>query len=249
LNLEAKVQERTHELNEALHKEKDLVEMKSKFVSIASHEFRTPLSTISLVSGFLKKHRDKITKDEFDKKLETVEKQVSHMTYLLDDILMIGKSEAGKIKTQYTTIDVHNFFRQTAREVRESTKTHTINLQINCSVKEFRTDEKLIRNIVINLLTNAIKFSPHAQSISLRISNSPDYLKIETEDKGIGITDDDLTNLFTAFHRGINVGTIQGTGLGLSIVKKAVDLLHGDIKIVSKPAQGTLITVILPLRE
>ncbi|SHG96575.1 PAS domain S-box-containing protein [Chryseolinea serpens] len=248
VNLEAKVQERTRELNEALRKEKELVEMKSRFVSIASHEFRTPLSTIALATGFLRKHREKISSDDFVKKLATIEKQVDHMTYLLDDILMIGKSDAGKIKTKYTPVDIETFFQQTAREVEESMRTHQVQIFIQCSVKSFAADEKLLRNILINLITNAIKFSPDQKSVMLRVTNSPDFLKVEVKDKGIGITPEDQQNIFSAFHRGANVGTIQGTGLGLSIVKKAVDLLAGQIHLSSQAGDGTSFTVTLPLR-
>jgi len=248
VNLEAKVQERTRELNEALRKEKELVEMKSRFVSIASHEFRTPLSTIALATGFLRKHHEKLSPDDFVKKLATIEKQVDHMTYLLDDILMIGKSDAGKIKTKYTEVDIETFFQQTAREVEESMRTHQVQTFIQCSVKSFAADEKLLRNILINLITNAIKFSPNQKSVMLRVTNSPDFLKLEVKDKGIGITPEDQGNIFSAFHRGANVGAIQGTGLGLSIVKKAVDLLAGQIHLSSQAAEGTSFTITLPLR-
>ena len=248
VNLEAKVQERTRELNEALRKEKELVEMKSRFVSIASHEFRTPLSTIALATGFLRKHREKLSPDDVIKKLATIEKQVDHMTYLLDDILMIGKSEAGKIKTKYTPVDIETFFHQTAREVEESMRTHQVQTFIQCSVKSFMADEKLLRNILINLITNAIKFSPDQKSVMLRVTNSPDFLKLEVKDKGIGITPEDQQNIFSAFHRGANVGTIQGTGLGLSIVKKAVELLAGHIHLSSQAGEGTSFTITLPLR-
>lgn len=246
--LERMVEERTKELNQALQKEKELVELKSKFVSIASHEFRTPLSTISLIIGLLHKHREKITTDDYYAKLDSIEKQVKHMTFLLDDILVIGKGEAGKILTHYTPISIENFFSLTAREVEQNTSNFKIKILIKCSAKEFKTDEKLLRNILTNLLTNAIKFSSHVKIVYLNISNTSDYLKFEVEDNGIGIAEADMANIFTAFHRGSNVGTIQGTGLGLSIVKKAVELLKGDIKISSKIGKGTIITVLLPLR-
>ncbi len=247
--LEKLVAERTQELNEALNKEKELVEMKSKFVSIASHEFRTPLSTISLVSGFLSKHREKINPDEFNLKLASIDKQVNHMTYLLDDILMIGKSEAGKIQPVIKPVAIVQFIQQLCEEVEQNSKTHTINIQENCSVKEINADEKLLRNIVINLLTNAIKFSPQANAVFVRISNSKEYLKLEVEDQGIGIAKEDIVTVFTAFNRGSNVGTIQGTGLGLSIVKKAVELLKGTITFTSEVNHGTSFTITLPLRS
>ncbi|HEY8936752.1 MAG TPA: PAS domain S-box protein [Cyclobacteriaceae bacterium] len=248
-NLEVKVNERTLELNQALSKEKELVEIKSRFVSIASHEFRTPLSTILIVLGFLRKHRAKLTDEDFNLKLNAIEKQVNHMTYLLDDILMIGKTEAGKITAQHNLISIKDFFLQIAKEVEESAKTHTVDVRLTCSVAEFYSDEKLLRNIIINLLTNAIKFSPNAQSVIFNISNSAQYLRLTVEDKGIGISEEDLKNLFTSFHRGSNVGDIQGTGLGLSIAKKAVDLLHGTIQISSKVGEGTQFMVNLPLQS
>ncbi|HTE31527.1 MAG TPA: PAS domain S-box protein [Chryseolinea sp.] len=245
--LEKMVKERTRDLNEALQKEKELVEMKSKFVSIASHEFRTPLSTISLVAGLLKKHHGKISATEFDTKLETIEKQVLNMTYLLDDILTIGKADAGKILTNYSSISIEDFFNQTAREIEQNDGTHKIKVKLSCTIKEFTSDEKLLRNILINLLTNAVKFSSLIKTVYLTVSNSSDFLQFTVEDKGIGIAQEDMANIFTAFHRGGNVGTIQGTGLGLSIAKKAVDLLNGEITVQSKVGKGTVFTIMLPL--
>ena len=246
--LERMVDERTRDLNVALQKEKELVDLKSKFVSIASHEFRTPLSTISLIAGLLQKHRQKITDEEYNNKLETIEKQVQHMTYLLDDILTIGKADAGKIQTNYSIVSIRPFFTQLSKEIEASIGTHKIIVVLNCSVNEFHVDEKLLRNILINLLTNAAKFSILIKTVELYLSNSNDFLILEVRDKGIGIREEDMKSLFTPFFRGKNVGTVQGTGLGLSIVKKAVDLLKGEIKIISRPGKGTTITVLLPLK-
>lgn len=244
--LEKIVRERTHELNEALRKEKELVDLKSKFVSIASHEFRTPLSIISLASGVLKKHREKLNMQDYNSKLDTIDKQVNHMTYLLDDILVIGKGDAGKIEANFETISITDFFTQTAREVEESFKGNKIKVRISVSQKVFRCDEKLLRNILINLLTNAIKFSSFVKDVDLQVTNENDKIKIQVEDRGIGISEADLNNIFTPFHRGANVGAVQGTGLGLSIVKKAVELLDGDIQVISRIGKGTQFTVRLP---
>ena len=244
--LEKMVRERTHELNDALRKEKELVDLKSKFVSIASHEFRTPLSIISLASGVLKKHREKLNMQDYNSKLDTIDKQVNHMTYLLDDILVIGKGEAGKIQANFVSIPINDFFLQTAREVEQSFKGNKIKVRINVNQKVFRCDEKLLRNILINLLTNAIKFSSFVRDVDLQVTSENDKIKIQVEDKGIGITDDDLKNIFTPFQRGANVGAVQGTGLGLSIVKKAVELLNGEIHVISRIGKGTQFTVHLP---
>ncbi|MEO5976039.1 MAG: PAS domain S-box protein [Chryseolinea sp.] len=244
--LEKMVKERTQDLNEALLKEKELVDLKSKFISIASHEFRTPLSIISLASGVLKKHKDKMSTSEYEAKLDMIEKQVNHMTYLLNDILVIGKGEAGKIGTNYAPVQIEEFFTQTAREVEQSHRTHKIKIRISATIKEFYSDEKLLRNILINLLTNAIKFSNYIKDIYLTVSTNHDQIRIEVEDKGIGISEEDLKNIYNAFQRGGNVGAIQGTGLGLSIVKKAVELLKGEISVTSRLGKGTTFSVTIP---
>lgn len=246
-NLENKVQERTLKLNEALSKEKELVELKSKFISIASHEFRTPLSTISLIAGILRKHKEKLSTHEFNTKLDTLEKQVGHMTYLLDDIATMGRVDADRIKIHLNAITIADFFEQAVSDVQQSTSTHKIKLKITSSEKIIKSDEKLLKNIVNNLLTNAIKFSPTSASVSINIMCTPEALTLEVKDSGIGIAKEDLPSVFTSFYRGSNVGTIQGTGLGLSIVKKAVTLLRGDIQIHTKSGQGTKISVTLPL--
>lgn len=246
-NLERMVYDRTRELNEALQKEKDLVEMKSKFVSIASHEFRTPLSSISLASGFIKKYKERISPDEIDKRLENIEKQVGHMTHLLDDVLLIGKTEAGKMQVHLSEVNLVSTLERLKAEV-EQTKgnTHSIELQVY-GEGILRMDEKLIRTIVINLLTNAIKFSPEADMVELTVTHEAKKLTIQVKDYGIGIPERDIKNLFEPFYRGSNANDIEGTGLGLSIIKKAVDLLRGYIDVKSIVGKGTEITIVIPL--
>jgi PAS domain S-box-containing protein len=149
--LERMVEERTQKLNEALLKEKELVQMKSKFVSIASHEFRTPLSTIALATGFIKKYQHKIKPADLNKKLGSIEKQVDNMTYLLDDVLTIGKADAGKIEVTLRKVKI-SFLKKLADEVIASAGTqHKLNYKLNCKITSITTSEKLIRNIIINL--------------------------------------------------------------------------------------------------
>jgi PAS domain S-box-containing protein len=249
-NLEKKVEERTRALNESLQKEKELVEMKNKFVSMVSHEFRTPLSSISLASGFIKKYQKRISPEETETKLDNIEKQVRHMTFLLNDILTIGKSEAGKIQAQVTPLPLKPFLENLVKDVEQSTGgTHKVKLTIECPFDVIYSDEKLLRNIIINLLTNAIKFSPQKKLVTLQVDCLTGKLQIKMQDNGIGIAQEDLPNIFTAFHRGGNVGVVQGTGLGLSITKKAVDLLQGDIQVKSEIGQGTLFIITLPLNH
>ncbi|MBT1703941.1 PAS domain S-box protein [Chryseosolibacter indicus] len=247
-NLERMVQARTRELNKAIQKEKELVNMKSRFVSIASHEFRTPLSTIVLASGFIKKFKDKLSSKEIDDKLNNIEKQVAYMTHLLDDVLTIGKVESGKIPVRLGNVNLPEFISRLCREVEQTTgKTHHIQLINTLEIETITSDEKLLRNIIINTLTNAIKFSPEASCVDLSLSNNKNSIYFKVRDYGIGIPVEDMKKLFEPFQRGSNVNTIQGTGLGLSILKKAVDLLQGDIAVESEVGKGTEVIITLPL--
>jgi PAS domain S-box-containing protein len=247
-NLEQMVDKRTTELHVSLNKEKELVKLKSQFVSIASHEFRTPLTSIGLAAGFIRKYKSKLSPEGIDEKIINIEKQVTHMTYLLDDILMIGKAEAGKIPVNLAPIKISEFTRNLCFEVAKTTgNTHHINLTEELRYLEIVSDEKLLRNVMINLLTNAIKFSPSAEVVEVKIITSGDTLLLTVRDYGIGIPKQELAHLFQPFFRARNAGTIQGTGLGLSIIKKAVDLLQGTIRIDSGQGEGTVMTIELPI--
>jgi PAS domain S-box-containing protein len=246
-HLEEIVKERTRELNQALQKEKDLVEMKNRFVSIASHEFRTPLASISIASGFIRKYRERMTDADIYNKLSNIDQQVNHMTSLLDDVLIVGKADAGKIAVQLKQIDLKNVLNHLVEEV-EANAHHSHQIQLRWLARQsaFSLDEKLIRNIMINLLTNAIKFSPGHPLVELTVDVKGARLIIHVCDQGIGIPAEDMGKLFQSFQRGSNVNTISGTGLGLSIVKKAVEFLKGEVTVKSELGKGTTFTVSLP---
>jgi signal transduction histidine kinase len=245
--LERMVQERTAELNDALKKEKQLVVMKNQFVSIASHEFRTPLSTISLATGFIRRYRNKLTTAAINKKLQNIEKQVDNMTYLLDDVLTIGKADAGKLELHLTSLKF-DIIKTIAQEILESKGVkHKLQFSKHCQTKSFISDEKFTRNIITNLITNAIKFSPGEKVVRLDVTSDNKNLVIKVNDSGIGIPPEDVGNLYTSFYRGSNVTDIEGTGLGLSIVKKSIDLLKGSISVRSRVGKGTEFKVTLPL--
>lgn len=242
--LERQVKERTRELNEALSKEKELVELKSKFVAIASHEFRTPLATINFATNYLKDYLPKLQPTDITKKLESIEKQVRHMTFLLDDFLTLGKSEHGKTKVTACRIDIHDFFTKIVEEVLYTTKSsHNVMFTFDSAVREVEIDEKLLRNVFINLLSNAIKFSPESSEVSLSVRTVNNQLCISIKDNGVGIPPAEFDKIFDPFHRGSNAGAIQGTGLGLSIVKKAVELLEGVLDFKSEIGKGSEFTV------
>lgn len=246
--LEALVQERTRELEEAIKKEKQLVDLKNQFVAIASHEFRTPLSTIRFAAEYLHDYLEKIDEAEIRSKLKKIEKQVTHMTALLEDVIMAGRTDLKKILVVKSRIELRNLIDKIIEDVQNSTRnTHRIELHYTVASKEIDTDEKLFRNIFINLLTNAIKYSPGKESVLLDITEQEGALVIHLTDQGIGISEEDQVKLFEAFQRGSNAASIAGTGLGLSIVKKAVELLKGSIRLQSRLNEGTTVEVQLPV--
>ena len=241
-NLEMMVVERTNKLYEALRKEKELVAVKSRFVAIASHEFRTPLSTITFASDFIKKYFDQVDQLTIKQKLTKIDEQVLHMINLLDDVLLLGKSEGQKIKINAKRVFLKEFIENLTEEVENSTgNTHSIMTYVGSGIDEVYLGESLLRNILINLLTNAIKFSPGKNTINLDVDSidGGDTLIFKVKDRGIGINEEDIEKIFDPFHRNENVGEIHGTGLGLSIVKRAIDLHKGMITVTSKLGEGS----------
>ncbi|AFU68391.1 bacteriophytochrome-like histidine kinase sensor with PAS domains [Psychroflexus torquis ATCC 700755] len=240
--LELKVNERTLKLNQALEKQKELNELKSRFVSTASHEFRTPLSSINFAAGSIKKYWSKMEPILIQKKLDKIEDQVLHMTKLLDDILIVGKAEAGKIIQHPVDINIGDFMSEIIDEVSSACeKSHDIKLidAEGLKMTDIFIDEKSGRNIFINLIGNAVKYSPTTKNITVALSSEKKYTVITITDYGIGISKSELKTIFKPFSRGKNVDLIQGTGLGLTIVKEAIDAIGGKIIVNSTLGNGT----------
>lgn len=247
-SLEEKVKERTHKLQAALEKEKELVTLKSRFASMVSHEFRTPLATIRLSVNHIKKYKSRMSADAIDSKIKVVSEQVDHMTHMLEEVLTLGKAEESKIQIAKREVNIETFFAGIQEEVENIFKhSHTIHRTLIMQQYEIETDVDLLRNVFINLLSNAIKFSPGKTDIYLEGRQEGKLLIVQVRDEGLGIPEDELPKIFDPFHRGTNVATIQGTGLGLSIVKKAVDLIGGEVAVRSKPGEGTVFTVTIPV--
>jgi two-component system sensor histidine kinase/response regulator len=250
--LENKVAKQTAELQQALAKERELNQLKSRFISMASHEFRTPLAIISSSSGILQKFSDRLSEEKKQHHLETVQKTIKHITNIIDDVLMISRAETDNVKLQLQPLDIIAFCYNLQEEIENSSPQYHINLSLNSDEEIFNSsliiqaDKKLLQQILTNLLTNAIKYSPenHLVEFSLTITNN--QLIFQISDSGIGIPEADQMKLFASFHRGSNVGEISGTGLGLSIVKKCVDLYKGEITVDSQLGKGTTFTVIIP---
>ncbi|NEP46239.1 MAG: PAS domain S-box protein, partial [Okeania sp. SIO2H7] len=236
------------EIRNALAREKELNELKSRFISMTSHEFRTPLAVISSSAGIMKTFNKKLTDEKRLTHLNTIEAYVKHTTRLLDDILLLNKAEAGKMLFNPQPVKIVNFCANLTQEMQTSTVDCTLVFTNNCPPEtKAEFDLKLLQQTLINLLSNAIKYSPDGGEVGLDLSISKDKFIFQVRDRGIGIPVEDQKHLFEPFHRATNVETIQGTGLGLVIIKKCVELHGGEISFTSKVGGGTTFTVTIPL--
>jgi PAS domain S-box-containing protein len=260
--LELKVQERTLELAEmirkltqskkevvlALEKEKELNNLKSTFISTASHEFRTPLATIMSSVSLAGKYADTMDKEKMMKHIERVKTSVNHLTDILNDFLSLDKLEEGIVTANPEKMYLNEFVMQNIEELKGIAKPDQklvyIGLPNNESVF---TDKRILKNILINLISNAIKYSNDNTKIEINASLDYNFLKIEIKDQGIGIPVKDQIHIFERFYRANNSGNVQGTGLGLNIVKKYIEILNGEINFESIPEKGTKFTIKLPI--
>jgi len=244
---EAELQKAKEEVTKAFEQEKELNLLKTSFISMISHEYRTPLTVILTASYLIEQYYEGTQKEQFDKFLEKIRFSVNSMTQLLEDVLTIGKSESSKNTLQIGKSDLVAFITDCIEECKVVDKgIHKYNFTHNLSNKVVDTDEKNLRHIIINLITNASKYSPDSDSVDIAIEDGGDDVNIIIKDYGIGIPEKELSHLFSTFHRASNVGSIPGTGLGLAIVKKSVEALKGEIRLKSKINQGSTFTIILP---
>ncbi|OQP63778.1 hypothetical protein A3860_22825 [Niastella vici] len=244
--LEKKVIERTFELTEALEREKELSELKSRFLSIASHEFRTPLSTILSSTSLIDKYNKEEQEENRKKHTTRIKSAVKNLTDILDDFLSLDKLEQGKVKASTEIINLYELSAEIIEELNCLLKTgQVIYLSFNGN-RNIVQDKKILRNVLLNLLSNAIKYSGEQKSIYLSVEIENNLASIKVKDEGIGIPENEQKNMFGKFYRANNATNIQGTGLGLNIVKRYVELLNGDITFVSKENEGTTFTVSFP---
>jgi len=242
LSLEKMVKDNTRELEMSLEKEKELVAIRNKFVSMASHEFRIPLSNIISSTQFIKVNAS--LNAEAMAKVTRIETQVGHMRLLIDDVLAMGKGDAHTLKAKIQRLDLILLIRQIADEVIVSAQhSHEIRVTAPTERIEIDSDEKLLRNIFVNLLSNAVKFSPGKPAVFLTIDKMDPWIEISVADEGIGIEESERNSVFEPFSRGSNVSEIKGTGLGLSIVKRAVETLGGTIALEPGRQRGTTFRV------
>ena len=258
-NLERQVADRTQQLEQslrqltiALRKEKELNELKSQFISRASHEFRTPLATIQTASDLLRNYSHKMTDEKKLEKIDKIQREVKGMTNLLEEVLVIGKTESGRFGLQTEQINLENFCLEIIEQTKLlATDKHKVIFKNINAPASIILDTKFFKQIISNLLSNAIKYSPDGGEVTFMISKTSDrhpQLILEFCDRGIGIPLVDQEKIFEHFYRARNVGMIAGTGLGMAIIKNSVEVLGGTIRLTSVEAQGTIIQVQLPLQ-
>lgn len=250
LELENKVTERTKELQlakdeltKALSKEKVVGDLKGRFVTMASHEFRTPLSTILSSASLLSKYSLTEEQDKRDKHIQRIKSSVTNLTSILNEFLSIGKIEDGKVIANSILFNLKEFITALRSEMNGILKAKQKLVYTHKGNEDVSLDPSLLKNVLINLLSNAIKFSAENDSIHISSEVTNTRIKISVKDEGIGMSDEDKKHLFERFYRGNNAMNIQGTGLGLHIVGKYIELMDGAISIASELHKGTQITI------
>jgi PAS domain S-box-containing protein len=269
--LEKKVQARTEDLNstinalekevyvrkraedearKALERERELNELKSKFVSIASHEFRTPLSTVLSSAALIEKYNERKEKEKVTKHVQRIKSSVNHLTSILNDFLSLGKLEEGKIDLVNEPFSVPDFMTEVEEEIASTLKPgQKLAIDWRDMPREIYSDVRILRNILFNLISNASKYSEAGTTIFITCKNEGSNLAFIIRDEGIGIPEEDQKHLFARFFRASNAGNIQGTGLGLNIVRRYVELLGGSISFASEYGKGSIFTVLIPLDQ
>ncbi|MCA0429564.1 MAG: PAS domain-containing sensor histidine kinase [Bacteroidetes bacterium] len=260
-DLEKKVDERTKILKEALNEleqskqklasslqhEIDLNEMKSRFVSMASHEFRTPLSAILSSASLISKYSTTEDDEKRQKHINRIKSSVTNLTLILNDFLSVGKLEEGKIYANYSVFNLQTMHNECVAEIQILKKENQkIIDSYEGETQQVYLDKQMIKNIYLNLLSNAIKFSDNNKTIILNTKIKNNTIEIYVKDEGIGVPKDEQPKLFERFYRGKNAFNIQGTGLGLNIISKYVELMNGTITFESELNKGTSFNIILP---
>ncbi|MHC2992219.1 histidine kinase [Pontibacter sp. HJ8] len=235
------------EIKKALQKEKELHELKSRFVTIASHEFRTPLSTVLSSASLITKYKSAEEDDKRLKHVNRIKSAVNNLNNILNDFLSISRMEEGKIYNVPTTFDMYTFAADTVDEMQGFLQEgQRIVYQHLGDETNVNLDKQLLKNILINLLSNGSKYSGEGKTIWFTTEVTMCSVRIVVKDEGIGIPEADQVHLFTPFFRAQNVTNIQGTGLGLNIVKKYVEIMDGTLAYQSELGKGTTFTITIP---
>lgn len=237
-------------LQAALEREKELHELKTRFVEMASHEFRTPIATVWALTDSLRFYRHQMDDAKIDQRMERIQTQLRHLVSMMDDVLLLSEMQADKLEFAPRVLD----FNQLCCDVINECQTllddqREITYQGDPALTDVWLDSQVIQQLLNNLLSNAIKYSPPEQPIMLRSACHSNTLILTVQDRGMGIPERDLPHLFEPFHRGSNVRMIAGTGLGLTLVKESVTLHGGMISVESQLGSGSTFCVTIPLQR
>jgi len=242
------LQEAESSVREALEKERELHALKSRFVAMASHEFRTPLSTIMSSVDLIGRYTEKASDEKVDKHIARIRSKVREMTAMLNEFLSLEHIEQGHVQCNPSTFDIVDLSIELIEELRQLAKPgQALDYDHAAGERTVLLDRQMLSNVITNLVTNAIKYSPENKPVNLRTHVENGVLTITVRDEGMGVPAEDQQHLFERFFRGSNASTIQGTGLGLNLVKRYLDLLEGKIDFKSAPG-NTLFTVTLPIK-
>lgn len=232
----------------ALDREKELGKLKGSFISMVSHEFRTPLGVIQSAADVLDRYFERLTPEKRREHLQMIFRSTRGLSHLVDSVLMLGRVEDGRMKFVSTPVDLEHTCRQLADELRSASSGKCpIELEIGPDLEGAMSDHDLLRHILSNLLSNAVKYSEAGTPVSFSVARENGNAVLKVTDRGIGIPEADRAALFTSFARGSNVGQLPGSGLGLLIVKRCVDLHGGTLHVDSEVGRGTTVTVTLPV--
>lgn len=230
-----------------LEKERELIDLKQRFTTMVTHEFRTPLAIIQSTINIVQNYFDRLPQDKLAERLDVVTKQAKRMTELLNDVLMYSRGEHGLRPATLEIIDLALFTRSIIDDLRMAdSEAHPVMLSVNNPPVKLETDRRLLEHICLNLIGNAIKYSPPGNAVEVTVAREGHEILLVVEDHGIGIPTADLARIYDPFHRAANVGSRSGSGLGLPIVKQCVEALGGSIHTQSQVGQGSVFKVRLP---
>jgi len=236
------------ELLKTLERERELSQLKSNFVSLVSHEFRTPLGIIQSSAELLREFHHRMQSGEREDQLESIARNTRRMAGMMEGVLVLSRLEAGKLNFHPGVLDLNRFCRRIVDEILSATNRRcVIELTLNAVPPEAKADEQLLGHIFTNLLTNAVKYSEPGATVRFSVERDGPEAVCFIRDQGIGISEDDQQEMFKAFHRGSNVGTRPGTGLGLLLVKRCTELHGGRVQVHSRIGEGTSVMVRLPV--
>ncbi|WP_119072873.1 hybrid sensor histidine kinase/response regulator [Aggregatilinea lenta] len=239
-------QQEIEQLQKAINEEHEQRAFKAKLVAMFSHDFRNPLSSIMSSNSLLRDYYDRMDKTSRDEHFSYIDSSVRQLIQMLDDMLLVGQMDSGNLTLKSEILNVGVFFQGVVDEFRVLyRKSHEIQFECPDSLVAVG-DSRLLRQIASNLISNAVKYSPQGGEIAVTVERGDSVYSLSVADQGIGIPDEELSQLFEAFRRASNVGKVRGTGLGLAIVRQAADLHEGKVEIESQLGTGTCVCVTLP---